>query len=138
MIAILAMFFQQITGQAFTSQYSIVFYKQQGFSNAFLLGVVNNIVSLVCTSSTSLVIDRYGRRPILLAGGALMAIFLFILGGVGTNHHPNQNEKNAMVASVVLFGGSFALSWAPMLVFSSISFFLLVDPNLTIVSTALM
>ena len=138
MVAILAMFFQQITGQAFTSQYSIVFYKQQGFSNAFLLGVINNIVSLFCTSSTSLVIDRYGRRPILIVGGALMAIFLFILGGVGTNHHPNQSEKNAMVASVILFGGSYALSWAPMLVFSPISFFLLANPNLTTVFIARM
>ncbi|KIM95344.1 hypothetical protein OIDMADRAFT_45246 [Oidiodendron maius Zn] len=113
-IAILAMFFQQITGQAFTSQYSVVFYKQQGFTNAFLLGVVNNIVSLFCTLSTSLVVDRYGRRPILLAGGSLMAAFLFILGGVGVNPHPNQREKNTMVASVVLYGGAYAISWAPI------------------------
>ena len=108
------MFFQQITGQAFTSQYSVVFYKQQGFTNAFLLGVVNNIVSLFCTLSTSLVVDRYGRRPILLTGGSLMAAFLFILGSVGVNPHPNQREKNTMVASVVLYGGAYAVSWAPM------------------------
>ena len=108
------MFFQQITGQAFTSQYSVVFYKQQGFTNAFLLGVVNNIVSLFCTLSTSLVVDRYGRRPILLTGGSLMAAFLFILGRVGVNPHPNQREKNTMVASVVLYGGAYAISWAPM------------------------
>jgi SP family sugar:H+ symporter-like MFS transporter len=110
------MFFQQITGQAFTSQYSVVFYQQQGFTNAFLLGVVNNIVSLVCTISTSLFVDRLGRRPILLVGGTAMAAFLFLLGGLGVNHHPDQNGKNALVASVVLYGAAYALSWAPMLV----------------------
>lgn len=110
------MFFQQITGQAFTSQYSVVFYKQQGFTNAFLLGVVNNIVSLFCTACTSLIVDNYGRRPILLTGAFLMSAFLFILGGVGTTHHPAQSEKNTMVAPVVLFGGAYAISWAPMFV----------------------
>ncbi|KFX96367.1 hypothetical protein V490_03371 [Pseudogymnoascus sp. VKM F-3557] len=113
-IAVLVMFFQQITGQAFTSQYSIVFYQQQGFDNSFLLGVGNTIIGLACTGCCSLFIDRYGRRPILLTGAAAMAALLLILGGVGAEKHPNQNEKNTMVASVMLFGGAYALSWAPI------------------------
>lgn len=43
-----------------------------------------------------------------------MAFFLFILGGVGTIHNPNATQKNVMVASNVLFGASYALSWAPL------------------------
>lgn len=56
--------------------------------------------------------NRY--RPILLAGATAMAVLLLILGGVGAERHPNQNEKNTMVASMMLFGGAYALSWAPM------------------------
>ncbi len=49
LVATLAMFGQQITGQAFTSQYSVVFYQLQGFkSQAFLFGVYGNVVALVC------------------------------------------------------------------------------------------
>ena len=53
-------------------------------------------------------------RPILLTGGSFMAFFLFILGGVGTIHNPSATQKNVMVASNVLFGASYALSWAPL------------------------
>jgi len=53
-------------------------------------------------------------RPILLTGGSFMALFLFILGGVGTIHSPNAAQKNVMVASNILFGASYALSWAPL------------------------
>jgi hypothetical protein len=114
------MFFQQITGQAFVSQYSIVFYQQQGISNPFLLGVIGNIVGLVCTTFTSVIVDGAGRRPILLTGGSLMATFLFILGGVGTIKHPNSSEKHLMVASNILFGAFYGLSWAPVFALRSL------------------
>ena len=43
-----------------------------------------------------------------------MALFLFILGGVGTIHSPNAAQKKVMVASNILFVASYALSWAPL------------------------
>lgn len=61
-IAIAAMFFQQITGQAFVSQYSTVFYQKQGYSNPFLLSLYSSIAGLVCTIISSLTVDRFGRR----------------------------------------------------------------------------
>jgi MFS transporter, SP family, sugar:H+ symporter len=57
------MFGQQITGQAFVSQYSVIFYQQEGFgSHAFLFTVLNNVVSLVCLIFTWFIVDSVGRR----------------------------------------------------------------------------
>ncbi|GAD99182.1 hypothetical protein NECHADRAFT_76534 [Paecilomyces variotii No. 5] len=114
-VAVIAMFGQQITGQAFQSQYSVVFFQQQGFrSQAFLFSVLGNVVGLVCLIMTLFVVDSVGRRPLLLSGGFLMGVFLFIIGGVSTVHDPNQGEKNAMVASLILYSAAYYTSWAPM------------------------
>ncbi|KAI5464230.1 general substrate transporter [Mariannaea sp. PMI_226] len=115
LVAVIAMFGQQITGQAFTSQYSVVFYQLQGFkAQAFQFGVYSNIVAMFCLFITWFLVDQVGRRPLVMIGGSAMAIFLFLVAGMSTIAHPNQAEKNTMVASFMLFGASFGLSWAPV------------------------
>ncbi|KKP01800.1 hypothetical protein THAR02_06098 [Trichoderma harzianum] len=115
MVAVIAMFGQQITGQAFSSQYSVVFYQSQGYkSQAFLFNILSNVTGLVCLIATWFMIDQIGRRPMLMIGGSGMAIFLFIVGGVGVEKHPNDSERGALVASFILFACSYNLSWAPV------------------------
>lgn len=114
-VAVLVMFGQQITGQAFVSQYSVIFYQQQGFrSQAFLFTVINNVVGLICLLFTWFIVDAVGRRPILLSGAAMMAIFLFILGGLSTASNPSEAARHMSVASVMLFGAGYNISWAPV------------------------
>lgn len=116
-VAILAMFGQQITGQAFPSQYGVVFYQSQGYrSMAFLFNVINSVISLVAVMVTWLFVDGVGRRPVLLFGGSLMATFLFVLGGAGTvpATHVTEQVKGLMVASLMLFQCFYNLSWAPV------------------------
>ncbi|KAK1247611.1 hypothetical protein MKX07_002520 [Trichoderma sp. CBMAI-0711] len=115
MVAVIAMFGQQITGQAFSSQYSVVFYQSQGYkSQAFLFNILSNVTGLVCLVTTWFLIDQVGRRPMLMIGGSGMAIFLFIVGGVGLEKNPNDSERAALVASFILFACSYNLSWAPV------------------------
>jgi MFS transporter, SP family, sugar:H+ symporter len=62
------MFGQQITGQAFVSQYSVIFYQQEGFgAQAFWFTVLNNAVSLVCLLITWSFVDALGRRYVATA-----------------------------------------------------------------------
>jgi uncharacterized BrkB/YihY/UPF0761 family membrane protein len=110
------MFGQQITGQAFPSQYGVIFYQSQGFGDrSFLYNVIQNVASLVAVVTTWFYIDQVGRRPALLLGGTMMAIFMFILAGMGSVDQSNFNvhEQGAMVASLMLFQVFFNLSWAP-------------------------
>ncbi|KAK4234450.1 general substrate transporter [Achaetomium macrosporum] len=116
-VAVLAMFGQQITGQAFPSQYGVIFYQSQGYGDkSFLFNVISNITSMVAVIITWFYVDSSGRRPVLMLGGFLMGAFLFILGGVGTVNMGsiNQHEKELMVASVMLFQFFYCLSWAPV------------------------
>ncbi|CAH0018366.1 unnamed protein product [Clonostachys rhizophaga] len=117
MVAVLVMFGQQITGQAFPSQYGVVFYLSQGFgSQAFLFNVISNIIALAAVVITLFHVDSVGRRPVLLVGGAFMGAFLFILGGMGTlvSSTMNVHERNVIVASLMMFSFFFNLSWAPI------------------------
>ena len=62
-VAILAIFGQQITGQAFVNQYSTIFYQQNGFKEqAFLFTTIANVAGVVGTAGTWVVVDGFGRR----------------------------------------------------------------------------
>ncbi|KAG5766045.1 hypothetical protein H9Q72_005889 [Fusarium xylarioides] len=115
MVAILAMFGQQITGQAFASQYSVIFCLSQGFgARSFVFFVLSSVAGLACLFITWFTVDLVGRRVLLLIGGAGMAVFLFIVGSVGTIKDPTETQKNTLVASFILFSSAYALSWAPV------------------------
>ncbi len=124
LVAVVAMFGQQITGQAFQSQYSVIFYQQNGFkSQAFLFGVIGNVVQLVCLIGTWFFVDGVGRRPLIISGGFMMGVFLYIIAGVSSTKTPNYAEAHTMVASLMLFAAFYALSWAPGCVcFAALSF----------------
>ena len=103
MVAILAMFGQQITGQTFTSQYSVIFYQSQGFGpKSFLLSVANSVVGLVCLLITWYTVDMIGRRLLLFVGGTGMAIFLFVVGSVGLVPEPTEVQRNSLVITPFL------------------------------------
>ncbi|OZJ02724.1 hypothetical protein BZG36_05103, partial [Bifiguratus adelaidae] len=54
------------------------------------------------------------ERPILLVGSFFVSLWLFVLGGIGIIPHPNQVQKNVLVAANMLFGKSYDMSWAPL------------------------
>ncbi|EAU34443.1 predicted protein [Aspergillus terreus NIH2624] len=105
-IAILVMFFQQITGQAFVSQYSVSFYKSQKIGDPFLLNVLQNIVSMICNMITFTYVDSLGRRYENLPPT--------LHRGLATTPHPSESQKNAMAASMMIAFGFYGLSWAPI------------------------
>ncbi|KAI0377093.1 general substrate transporter [Hypomontagnella monticulosa] len=114
-VAIIAMFGQQITGQAFVNQYSTIFYQQNGFvDQAFLFTLLANVAGVVGTAMTWFVVDGFGRRPILFFGGFLMGAFLYIVAIISTVPNPTMAAKNTMVASLTLFSCMYCVSWGPI------------------------
>jgi hypothetical protein len=70
-----------------------------------------------------LLVDRVGRRPLLLIGAAFMALWLFanagILGAYGTYPGPGGVEvtgaaSKAVIACSYLFVASYAPTWGPV------------------------
>ncbi|KAH7060902.1 general substrate transporter [Macrophomina phaseolina] len=113
-VAILGMLAQQLSGQIFTSQYGVLFYQQQGYGNSFALGIVYTALQFATALFTSFIVDRVGRRPLLLGGGVAQATFLYLVGGLGTIAHPSAAAKDTLVAGLMLFGVFFGLTWAPL------------------------
>ncbi|KAL1637120.1 hypothetical protein SLS56_000778 [Neofusicoccum ribis] len=113
-VAILGMLCQQLSGQIFTSQYGVLFYQQQGYGNSFALGIIYTALQFATALLTSFIVDKVGRRPLLLGGGVAQATFLYLVGGLGTIAHPNSAAKDTLVAGLMLFGVFFGLTWAPL------------------------
>ena len=85
LIAVVLAVLQQWTGVSILILYSPVVFQKAGFaaaSDAILQSLIVNVFNLVCTVTALSLVDRLGRKPLLLAGSAGMALGLFLLGMV--------------------------------------------------------
>ncbi|RDS85678.1 MFS transporter [Dyella psychrodurans] len=122
-VGILLSVFQQFVGINVIFYYSSTLWHSVGFSEAdsFSITVVTSIVNVLVTLVAIALVDRIGRKPLLLIGSAGMAVTLGMMAwcfsqaaGSGANLVlPAPWGMVALVAAnayVVCFG----LSWGPM------------------------
>lgn len=62
---------------------------------------VQYVLNVAMTVPAIIYVDRWGRRPLLLAGTALMAFWLFLVGGLqgGFGHWGEIDDKSACLPS---------------------------------------
>lgn len=92
---------------------------------------IQYIINVVMTVPALIWMDRWGRRPTLLVGAALMAVWMFTNAGIlsinGTPAPPggfqnvaeasytvNGSAATALIASTYLFVASYAPTWGPV------------------------
>jgi sugar porter (SP) family MFS transporter len=109
--------FQQVTGINTIIYYAPTIFQLAGFSSATQsilatagVGVVNVLLTIVSVR----LLDRVGRRPLLLTGIAGMIASLAILGFVFQGGGNSTSLAWLAVASVMLYVGSFAISLGPI------------------------
>lgn len=106
--------FQQITGVNAITYYAPTVLQMAGFhsaSSAILATLLVGGVNLAFTVLSLFLLDRSGRRPLLLWGIALMTISLVILGYFfGARHVP----QDLILASVLTYIASFAIGLGPI------------------------
>lgn len=106
--------FQQITGVNAIVYYTPIILQMGGFhsaSTAILATVLVGGVNLVFTVVSLFLLDRVGRRPLLLLGIALMAASLLYLGYLfGTGHV----TRVAILIDVLVYLASFAIGLGPI------------------------
>ncbi|KAH7361326.1 sugar transporter [Pyrenochaeta sp. MPI-SDFR-AT-0127] len=90
---------QQLTGLAFLNTYASLFFKQSGFSNAFLVTTIMAIISLITATCLILATDRFGRRLVVLAAAILCSFALLLVGILG------QVEKTKPLQNFLIFVG---------------------------------
>ncbi|KAJ9121995.1 hypothetical protein QFC24_004578 [Naganishia onofrii] len=93
--------FQQLTGINFIFYFGTTFFKQSGIDDPFVISIVTNVVNVVSTIPGILVIDRLGRRKMLLAGAVVMCVCEYIVAAVGmTVIFPSRLRAKGMSLSV--------------------------------------
>ncbi len=109
--------FQQVTGINTVIYYAPVIIQSAGIpsaSGAILttagIGVVNVLMTLV----SMWLIDRIGRRPLLLTGIAGMVVTLGVLGWAFHSASPSGALSWLAVISIMVYVASFAISLGPI------------------------
>jgi sugar porter (SP) family MFS transporter len=109
-------FFQQVTGINAVLYYAPSIFEQAGSGTkaAFMQAVAVGLVNLVFTIVAINLIDRMGRRTLLITGVAGMTIAMTTLGF--TMNKPVEEVNTVIVLSaILLFVASFAISLGPVM-----------------------
>ncbi|GMY06402.1 D-xylose-proton symporter-like 2 [Fagus crenata] len=106
--------FQQITGQPSVLYYAASILQSAGFSaasDATRVSILLGLLKLIMTGAAVLVVDRLGRRPLLLGGVSGMVISLFLLGSY---YLFLDNVPVVAVAALLLYVGCYQISFGPI------------------------
>ncbi|KAK2597444.1 high affinity glucose transporter [Conoideocrella luteorostrata] len=130
-IGLFTQIWSQLTGMNVMMYYINTVFKMAGYSgNANLLASsIQYIINVFMTVPALLWVDRWGRRPTLLVGSALMATWMYANTGILAVHAeiipPNADQRDTtmllsgapakgLVACTYLFVASFAPTWGPV------------------------
>jgi sugar porter (SP) family MFS transporter len=113
MIACSLAILQQVTGVSILFAYLPIIFQKAGFLNATDAIRQNMIVAIwnvICTVVAMLVVDRLGRRPLLLVGTLGMALGLTLTGAF----FHWQKSGGYVVLTVLVSVGAYLVSLAPL------------------------
>jgi len=106
--------FQQITGVNTIIYYTPIILQMAGFqsaSSAILATVMVGVVNFLATLISLFLLDRVGRRPLLLIGIAGMGLSLIHLGYLFRMTHL---VRSAILIDVIVYLASFAIGLGPI------------------------
>jgi sugar porter (SP) family MFS transporter len=105
--------FQQITGASILTMYMPAVFQDAGFkdpSDAIFQNVIMSAWYIVCTVGALLLVDRLGRKPLLLLGTLGMAVGMGVLGAL----FHRQMAGLYVVFTLFLVMGAYLVSLAPL------------------------
>ncbi|KAG4429413.1 hypothetical protein IFR05_015099, partial [Cadophora sp. M221] len=109
---------QQWTGINFIFYFGVTFFQQLGtISNPFLIGLITTLVNVCSTPLSFWIVERFGRRTILIWGALGMLICEFIVGIIGVTagreSQHNNSAISAQIAFICIYIFFFATTWGP-------------------------
>lgn len=104
---------QQFSGVNAVNVYAPTMFKDLGFGNStsLLASIVLGAIKVAFTAWVIFVVDRWGRKPLLLLGNVCMASSLFLLGAIvlGVHNHTITGITTLILLNVYLAG--YELGW---------------------------
>ncbi|KAK9322260.1 general substrate transporter [Lipomyces orientalis] len=116
-IACFIQIWQQFTGVSFIFNYATVFFTKVGVSEPFTITIITNLVNVVGTVISFFIVDKIGRRPLLLVGSVIMFVGHFSVGvcGVVSDHDPaNHSAQIGVVVFTLIYVLGLASTWGPL------------------------
>ena len=117
--------FQQLVGINVVFYYGAVLWQSVGFSesDALLINVLSGGLSVIACTATILLIDKIGRKPILMVGSIGMAItlavvtFTFATSDVAANGELQLSDRGGVIALIAAnaYVFCFNFSWGPVM-----------------------
>ncbi|KAI4242982.1 MAG: hypothetical protein L6R42_010857, partial [Xanthoria sp. 1 TBL-2021] len=105
---------QQLTGVNFIFYYGTSFFNNAGISNAFTVSVITGVVNVCSTLPGLYLVEKWGRRPLLLFGAVGMFVCQYIVAIAGTVDPDNPATNKVLIAFVCIYIFFFASSWGPV------------------------
>lgn len=108
---------QQLTGINTIVYYTPKILESLGATETFalLFTVINTVPNLIAVWFASRLVDRVGRKPLLIYGTVGTAVGMFALGLPQLVQAPSAVVNTGAVVGLVLFTVSFSLTWGPIL-----------------------
>lgn len=114
LIAMSSQMFAQLNGINVISYYAPLVFEQAGWvgRKAILMTGFNGIMYIISTLPPWILVDKWGRKPMLVTGGAVMGFALvFISLSMLANI---KATPKLVVVFVVIFNSAFGFSWGPI------------------------
>ncbi|XP_068560050.1 solute carrier family 2, facilitated glucose transporter member 8 [Cebidichthys violaceus] len=118
-IGVMLMVFQQMTGINAIMFYAENIFEQAHFKESDLASVIVGLIQVVFTGVAAVVMDRAGRKMLLIISGVFMAIsttafgvYFNIQSQAGVEPHADLSWL--ALASMAVFITGFALGWGPI------------------------
>ncbi|KAL3524137.1 hypothetical protein ACH5RR_016971 [Cinchona calisaya] len=114
-------FFQQVTGINVIAFYAPILFRTLGLgeSASLMSAVVTGSVGICTTFISMLIVDKVGRRFLLINGGACMFVNQILVGGViavklGDHGGLSKGYAFLVLVLICLYVAGFGLSWGPL------------------------
>ncbi|KAJ7456735.1 hypothetical protein B0H11DRAFT_2243903 [Mycena galericulata] len=114
LLAMSSQAFAQLNGINVISYYAPKVFEEAGWHGrqALLMAGINAIIYTLSTLPPWYLVDRWGRRPILLSGAAVMGLSLCATGWF--MYLDIEQTPGAVVVCVIIFNAAFGYSWGPV------------------------
>ncbi|WWD18248.1 hypothetical protein CI109_102698 [Kwoniella shandongensis] len=115
---------QQISGVQFIFSYTTTFFSLVGLKDTFIITIIVDCIEVLGVLASFFVVNRFGRRPLLIYTGIFMFITLLVVGclgavaGQGDKFEPYLAEHpsfgKAVAAMICLYVFAFNVAWGPL------------------------
>ncbi|PVH96276.1 general substrate transporter [Periconia macrospinosa] len=104
---------QQWTGVNFIFYYGTTFFQQIGLKNSFVISMITTAVNVGSTPLSLWIIEKLGRRMLLIYGATGMLICEFIIAIVGTVSEGSAAASYCLIIFTCIYIFFFATTWGP-------------------------